>query len=132
MSVIGYLIKTSYKQKKQDWAEYQDLKKLLVQTKEEVKSKRSALHATDFRASYVLDDLMPINKKYCFTTVVDTIGDDVYAFDTECEHFYGMNCHNTGCELYKKNQDYRNVCADAARLAQEVSDFWNKKFAHVR
>ena len=66
MSLVKYLLKTSYKQKKQDWAEYQDLKKLLVQTKEEVKSKRSALHATDFRASYVLNDLMPINKKCCF------------------------------------------------------------------
>ena len=103
-----------------------------TETKEEVKIKHSALHATDFRGSYVLGDLMPINKKCCFTTVIDTIGDDVYTFDTECEHFYDMNCHNTGCELYKRNQDYCNVCAAAARLAQEVSGFWDKKFAHVR
>ena len=137
MSLVKYLFKTNYKQKKQDWAEYQDLKKLLVQTKEEVKSKRSALHET----SYLLDDLIPMNKEYCFTTVIDIVGDylhrnvdrNVHRFNVECEHFVNNeHCSQQQCCSCKLNHEYVDLYNRTDKLRQEVDEFWMKKFARVK
>lgn len=132
MSLVKYLLKTSYKQKKQDWAEYKKVKCSLRNVMNDLDRKRLCLtmfrSQTGFCACVGFD-----SEKRCFEYEVEQVGDDVYENSKECRYFKkNKHCSQQQCGSCELNHQYVDFYNRVNELKQEVSVFWEQKFARVR
>ena len=128
MSFWKYLIKTSLKQKKSDWAEFQNLRQQYDDAHNAMLAARSRISVVrDNNAksysrpyaciNYYLDDKKVMRKDFC-------------PLWYECHA--GVPYYKNQCEWAEKSNEYHNACDKADELHQAVNKFWANKFAHAK
>ena len=128
MSFWKYLIKTSLKQKKSDWAEFQNLR-------QQYDDAHNAMLAARSRISVVRDNnAKSYSRPYaCINYYFDdnkVMQKDFCPLWHECH--YDVPYYKNQCEWAEKSNEYHNACDDADALHQAVNKFWANKFARVK
>ena len=126
MSWWKYVLKTDWRQKKADWAEFQTLR-------QNSKVAYNAMLAARARISRDYN-----KKKDCHTCAcINYVHADRTLMDIDyCPQFYlcdNMNgCYRLHCEYVDKNHEYHAKRKNYYDLCHAVRFFWTRKFAHVK
>ena len=126
MSFWKYITKTSWNQKKSDWAEFQKLCQQCTDAHNAVLAARdriSSIHAVKKYSQpsgcicYVVDEKQNMTERCC-------------SLWYDCHG--GVRYLDSKCDLADKNMEYHNACDKADKALEVMNEFWKNKFAHQK
>jgi hypothetical protein len=137
MNWFTYLIQTPWAQKKQDWAEFKNLKQDLKSAKVDLFNKERSLEHTFFEEeSY--DEYDACLKRRLMYVRVKPI--DAPSYEQELMVFHPSRCRNFApigdekpcvcyqCGAYAKNKEYFDAKQTLKELTDTQKNFWKNKF----
>ena len=133
MSFWKYIVKTNWKQKKADWAEYSALRA-------EFDAADGAVNAARVRISQVYFEFAEPKMRACINhefKMIDIESGRIPDVGTDvCPNFLTSDnkngCYTLHCPYAQGNNEYHQKCREADAIRQEVNTFWAKKFARVK
>ena len=134
MGVFNYLFNVSFEQKKQDWKEYQKLKRAVRYADSLVDKARDKIHYPCKEH----EDLERVHNK-CFVSKIDTIDcsyepcDKPFIMKRYCEKFRDcVRCDTMMCPSVSDNHRYVDAVLYLQELETQKREFWDNKFAKVK
>ena len=139
MNWFTYLFKTPWVQKKQDWAEYKNLKQEIKYANVYLYNKAKKLERT-FLEEEPYDEYDACLKKRLIYVRVKPIGAPSYEQElitfqpSRCQNFAPIGnelpCTCRGCSAYQKNKEYFVAKQELNDLTIKYKHFWKNKFNH--
>lgn len=131
MGVFNYLFNVSFEQKKQDWQEYQKLRRDMAyaRTIEGYGYARVIYGCDQHEAPQYIKNKCVVRTIEAFDPDSPQI-DGPVTVDRTCEHFCwgGVRCDKRDCPSIKENHFYADAIKKRSEIEQKLNVFWKNKF----